>query len=211
MKGPPEGPKPACGRLGNRASHPNLASRGRAWLPRRQKAGTVGLRGKLASATLAEPMARKTATPKPLLERTFEDSTLDGLRAGGFEVAVISSNPERLRVLKNGCAVLFERQPDETLKLAQAPGFVIRGEIGRLWDAGYQKFWLLGPPTDEPFNEPRRPALAEQLKALHRFDAELKAVLGIPSFYNEAIGTTNEISAYDRVQGRDSSSGRRFA
>ena len=156
-------------------------------------------------------MARQTETPKPLLETAFEDGTLDLLRAAGFEVAVIGSNPERIRVLKDTCAALFERQPDETLRLAQTPGYLIRGEIGRLWDAGYQKFWLLGPPTDEPFNEPRRPALATQLKALHRFDAELKAALGIPSFYNESIGSTNEISAYDRVHGRDSSSGQRFS
>src|SRR3990172_3465873 len=74
--------------------------------------------------------------------------------------------------------------------------------LGRLRAAGYQKFWLLGPPTDEPFNEPRRPALAEQLQALHAFSEELKSVLGVPSFYNESIGSTCEVTAYDRLKGR---------
>src|SRR3989338_3154891 len=67
---------------------------------------------------------------------------------------------------------------------------------------GYQRFWLPGPATDEPFNEPRRPALAEQLQALHAFSEELKSVLGVPSFYNESIGSTCEVTAYDRLKGR---------
>lgn len=149
-------------------------------------------------------MPRPIETPKPLSQAVFPPEVLDRLKQAGFEVAVIGGNPERVRVLKNGCAFLFRRLSDGTLTLAQPPGYMIRGEIGRLWDGGYQKFWLLGPPTSEPFNEPRRPALAEQLKALHRFQEELKGVLGLPSFYNEAIGTTNEVSAYDRLKGRDS-------
>lgn len=138
---------------------------------------------------------------RPLVETPFSPEVLERLRQAGFEVTTVSSSPERVRALKHGCAALFERQGGQ-LKLAQAPGYVFRGEIGRLWDAGYQKFWLLGPITDEPFNEPRRPAVAEHLRALHEFSEELKAALGIPSFYNESIGTTSEISAYDRLKGR---------
>ncbi len=103
--------------------------------------------------------------------------------------------------MKSEVAAVFERQ-GAGLRLAEPPGYVFRGEIGRLWDAGYQKFWLLGPPTEEPFSEPRRPATAEQLRALHDFQEELKYLLGVPSFYNESIGTTSEVTAYDRVQGR---------
>ena len=143
---------------------------------------------------------------------------LEALKQAGFEVTTVSSSPERIRVLKHNCAALFERLPGPAggregseLKLAQAPGYILRGEIGRLWDAGYQKFWLLGPvtprsdsgQTDEPFNEPRRPALAEHLRDLHRFSEELKAALDVPSFYNESLGTTNDIAAYDRLKGRE--------
>lgn len=147
-------------------------------------------------------------TPKPLLTQSFPAEVLDRLRQAGFECSTISGNPERVRVLKHNCAALLERQSDGRLRLAQLPGYLFRGEIGRLWDAGYQKFWLLGPVTAEPFNEPRRPALTEQLKLLHRYSEELKSVLGVPSFYNESIGTTSEVSAYDRVMGRGSSTRR---
>jgi hypothetical protein len=141
-------------------------------------------------------------TARPLTTRTFPADAPERLKQQGFEVTTVGSSPERIRVLKHDCAALFERQQGGELRLAQAPGYVFRGEIGRLWDAGYQKFWLLGPVTDEPFSEPRRPALAEQMKQLKQFGDELKYVLGIPSFYNDSIGTTNEISAYDRVRGR---------
>ncbi|MFQ5664376.1 MAG: hypothetical protein ACE5HL_11150, partial [Terriglobia bacterium] len=136
---------------------------------------------------------------------------IERLRQAGFECATIGSNPERIRVLKHNCAALFERESNGQLRLAQPPGYLFRGEIGRLWDAGYQKFWLLGPPTEEPPGEAPRPALAEQLKALHRFSEELKSVLGIPSFYNESIGTTSEVTAYDRVRARSSGSRQRFS
>lgn len=159
-------------------------------------------------------MAAPKETPKPLTTQVFPAKVLDPLRRAGFECTSISSSPERIRVMKHNCAALFERQADPRaggeLRLAQAPGYVFKGEIGRLWDAGYQKFWLLGPATprqdsgqaDEPFREPRRPALAEQLRALHDYSEELKSVLGIPSFYHESLGTTSEITAYDRVKGR---------
>lgn len=155
---------------------------------------------------------------RPLIEKTFPPDILEALKQAGFEVTTVSSSPERIRVLKHNCAALFERVPGPAggregsqFKLAQAPGFVIRGEIGRLWDAGYQKFWLLGPVTpradsgqaDDPFKEPRRPALAEHLRDLQRFIEELKAALGVPSFYNESLGTTNDIAAYDRLKGRE--------
>jgi hypothetical protein len=148
---------------------------------------------------------------RPLIETGFPPEALDRLRAAAFELTTVSSSPERVRVLKHNCAAVFERQGDGQLRLGQVPGYVFRGEIGRLWDAGYQKFWLLGPPTTEPFNEPRRPALSEQLKALHHFSEELKSALSIPSFYNESIGTTNEVSAYDRVRGRNLATPRRVS
>jgi len=147
-------------------------------------------------------MAGPKETPKPLLTESFPAALLDRLRAAGFECTSVSSSPERIRVMKHNSAALFERQADNAFRLAQPPGYLFKGEIGRLWDAGYQKFWLLGPPTDEPFSEPRRPALAEQLQALHAFSEELKSVLGVPSFYNESIGSTCEVTAYDRLKGR---------
>ncbi|HKZ52162.1 MAG TPA: hypothetical protein VJ085_02670, partial [Candidatus Acidoferrales bacterium] len=72
---------------------------------------------------------------RPLIEKAFPAEVLDRLRSAGFEVTTVSSSPERIRVLKHNCAAVFERQTDSQLRLAQVPGYVFRGEIGRLWDA----------------------------------------------------------------------------
>ena len=146
-------------------------------------------------------------TKRPLQQRAFPPETLDHLRKAGFEVASVSSSPERIRVMQSACALLLERQADKSLVLCQKPGLVIKGEIARLWDAGYQKFWLLAPASGDPFTETRQPALATHLKALYDFEEAIKHTLGIPSFYNEAIGSTNKVTAYDRLHGRDASTG----
>ena len=154
-------------------------------------------------------MATAQETDRPLQHRVFPEAVLDRLRREGFEIATISSNPEVVRVMKGGCALLLERKPDRSLVLHQKPGYLIKGEVARLWDAGYQKFWLLGPATDDPFTETRHPALSQHLQELFSFEESLMNVLSIPSFYNESIGSTNKVTAYDRVQGRDSSSSQR--
>ncbi len=46
-------------------------------------------------------------------------------------------------------------------------------------------------------------ATADHLKALHQFSEELKEALGLPSLYNESLGTVSESYQYDRVADRD--------
>ena len=46
-------------------------------------------------------------------------------------------------------------------------------------------------------------ATADHLKALQQFSEELKEALGLPSLYNESLGTVSEAYQYDRVVGRD--------
>ena len=41
------------------------------------------------------------------------------------------------------------------------------------------------------------------MKALQQFSEELKEALGLPSLYNESLGTVSEAYQYDRVVGRD--------
>jgi hypothetical protein len=154
-------------------------------------------------------MSPEQETERPLQQRAFPPETLDRLRTADFEVASVSSDPERIRVMQGTCALLLERQADKSLVLCQKPGLVIKGEIARLWDAGYQKFWLLTSPSGDPFTETRQPAQAAHLQALYAFEEAVKHTLGIPSFYNESIGSTNKVTAYDRVHGRDASSGQR--
>ncbi len=69
------------------------------------------------------------------------------------------------------------------------------GQFTRLWDAGYQKFLL----TDDGR---KIPAVAQQLANLRRFNEELLTALGVPTYYNEALGSTCQVTTYDRVKGR---------
>ena len=73
-------------------------------------------------------------------------------------------------------------------------GIMAQGQFWRhLWDAGYQKFLL----THEGKKFPIR---VGQLTELRRFNEELRAALGVPTYYNEAIGSTCHYSVYDRVK-----------
>jgi hypothetical protein len=76
------------------------------------------------------------------------------------------------------------------------PSIMLNGQFTRLWDAGYQKFLL----SDEGVKVPAR---AEQLLNLRKFNEELRTALGVPTFYNEALGSVSQLSVYDRVRGRE--------
>jgi len=71
----------------------------------------------------------------------------------------------------------------------------VAAEIAALVDGGYQKFWRAG--------NRRVPALAQQLKALHDFEEDLREALGLESLYNTSLGTTNDLHVYDRLAGRE--------
>jgi hypothetical protein len=75
------------------------------------------------------------------------------------------------------------------------PTIMLKGQFTRLWDAGYQKFLL----TDDGI---KVPALASHLSNLRKFNEELRTALGVPTFYNEALGSVSKLSVYDRVKGR---------
>jgi hypothetical protein len=72
---------------------------------------------------------------------------------------------------------------------------MIGSEISKLVNKGYQQF-LKTTKTEVP-------ASADHLKALQQFSEELKEGLGLPSLYNESLGTVSESYQYDRVKGRD--------
>jgi hypothetical protein len=37
---------------------------------------------------------------------------------------------------------------------------------------------------------------------MRRFNEELRTALGVPTYYNEALGSTCQVTTYDRVAGR---------
>ncbi|MGC2818599.1 MAG: hypothetical protein WA198_02880, partial [Candidatus Sulfotelmatobacter sp.] len=47
------------------------------------------------------------------------------------------------------------------------------------------------------------PATADHLKALQNFAEELKVALGLPSLYNESLGTVSDSYHYDRLKDDD--------
>ena len=122
----------------------------------------------------------------------FSAKLMDALPAAGFTV---SSTGGVMRVEKFGSGAEFRRTSDNHYTMTILPTILLNGQFVRLWDAGYQKFLL----TDDGR---KFPAQAEQLVNMRKFNEELRTHLGVPTYYNEALGSTSLVSVYDRVKGR---------
>jgi hypothetical protein len=127
------------------------------------------------------------------VDERFEKEQMDSLAALGFSVG---STRGVVRVEKYGCGAEFRQDPDGRFRMTILPSIMVKGQFSRLWDAGYQKFLLTDDGT-------KLPALAEQLENLRKFNEELRTALGVPTFYNEALGSVSQLSVYDRVKGRE--------
>jgi hypothetical protein len=129
--------------------------------------------------------------------RSFNDvlSVLGGQR---FDVAPAQDGakrtPNAIQVRKYGCAAEIAAAPDGTPEILSRPGILLNGEIARLLDRGYQKFFKT--------SKVEIPATADHLRSLHEFSEELKEAIGATNLYNEALGTTSDVYMYDRVKGR---------
>ena len=125
----------------------------------------------------------------------------DNLRARQFEVSPFAGMADARMVSKGGVAAVLlpgitdSRWESGGARLAVTPGLLVRGEIARLLDRGYQKFIKTA--------QFELPATAPQLQAIHAFTEELNQVTGALGLYNESLGTTSDLYQYDRVQGRD--------
>jgi hypothetical protein len=136
-------------------------------------------------------MAKKTP------QKTFND-VLAILGSQRFDVAPAQEGAKRsskaFQVRKYGCAAEIAEAPDGTVEILARPGLLLNGEISRLLDRGYQKFFKS--------SKLEIPATADHLRAIHEFSEELKEAAGATSLYNEALGTTSDVYHYDRVKGR---------
>ena len=132
--------------------------------------------------------------PNPMwnVNERFDAATLETLPSKGFQV---SSTRGVVRVEKYGSGAEFRRVPNGRFQMTILPTLLIEGQFARLWDAGYQKFFI----TDDGR---KIPALAQQLEHMRKFNEELRSALGVPTYYNEALGSTCQVTEYDRVQGR---------
>ncbi len=127
------------------------------------------------------------------VEQRFSQKAIESLAAMGFSVG---STRGVVRVEKFGCGAEFRQDTDGSYQLTILPTIMVKGQFSRLWDAGYQKFLL----TDTGL---KLPALAMHLQSLRKFNEELRTALGVPTFYNEALGSVSQVSVYDRVLGRE--------
>jgi len=122
------------------------------------------------------------------------DQTLDILRDHSFDVSPFVAVAGGFLVSKGGAAAVLVDHDDQAA-MAVSPGALIRGEVARLLDRGYQKFIKT--------SQFEIPASAAQLHAIHRFSEELKLLTGATDLYNESLGTTSDRYQYDRLKGRE--------
>jgi hypothetical protein len=124
--------------------------------------------------------------------RSFEDHKA-ALKSAGFGMQADGSG--KAHVQKYGCAAILEDRGTEAPRVRDS-GVVAGSEVANLVNAGYQQFFVT--PSGK-----RLPALAEQLRALHDFQEDLKEALGLTSLYNTSLGTVSNRHLYDRVKDRD--------
>ncbi len=129
-------------------------------------------------------MASKSAAAQDI-QKQFEHA--------GF--AVSAARPGRLELRKSGFVAYLERRGANWLQ-SGPPYFLTHGTLCELEDRGYQKFWLSKPENK------RFPIRKVELESLHRFDEEVRYILGTTSLYNESLGSTNARTVYDRLTGR---------
>ena len=127
-------------------------------------------------------------------ERTYEDA-LSWLRDHGFDLLEAPGTQGRVFIRKYNVSSAIQKDGDDGVKIFAYPGYLVGSEISKLINRGYQQF-LKTAKTEVP-------ATADHLKALQQFTEELKEALGLPSLYNESLGTVSESYQYDRVTDRD--------
>ena len=127
-------------------------------------------------------------------ERTY-DEAVNWLRDHGFDLIEAPGRPGRVFVKKYNVSAAIQKEGDDHVKIFAYPGYLIGGEISKLVNKGYQQF-LKTSKTEVP-------ATADHLKALQQFTEELKEALGLPTLYNESLGTVSESYQYDRIENRD--------
>jgi hypothetical protein len=125
-------------------------------------------------------------------EISFEER-LDMLKQAGFTVQVSGS---RAKIMRDGIAAVLEEGPDGAPRVVERAGIAMGDAIGVLVDGGFQKFFRT--PDGR-----KKPALADELKAIHNFQEGLRERLDMVSLYNESLGTVSTQYLYDRVENRD--------
>ena len=133
------------------------------------------------------------STGKGSIGKADNSRWMERLKEAGFTTA--DRDGGRVLVSKYGCGALIEKTASGEPQFAVRGGLLAGEGIAHLLDRGFQKFWQDG--------ERSFPALARQLKALHNFEEDLRALMGLTSLYNEALGTVSSRYVYDRIESRE--------
>jgi hypothetical protein len=126
---------------------------------------------------------RERPKPPSLAER------VDLLTQAGFATEQLPDG--RVKITKHGVGAIIGDAGKNQPEIEKA-GVLVGSEIAILLSAGYQMFL-------ETSSGNRFPATAEQLKALHEFEEDVKEALGLVSLYNTSLGTTSQKHEYDRL------------
>jgi hypothetical protein len=122
----------------------------------------------------------------------FDQPQVESLAAKGF---LVRSSGGVVRIEKHNCGAELRKTPEGRFQMTIIPTVMMQGQFTRLWDAGYQKFLLNAEGKKYPIR-------VDQLSDMRNFNEELRTALGVPTYYNEALGSTCQFTVYDRVKGR---------
>lgn len=115
---------------------------------------------------------------------------VDLLKKAGFSAETLPDG--RVKITKNGIGAIVGDEGKNQPEIERA-GVLVGPDIATLLNTGYQMF--LETPGGK-----RIPATAEQLKALHEFEDDVKAALDLVNLYNTSLGTTTPKHMYDRLE-----------
>jgi hypothetical protein len=123
------------------------------------------------------------------------DEALAWLRDNGFDILEAPGTQNRVFLRKLNVSAAIQKTDENGVKIFAHPGYLVGSEISKLINKGYQQV-LKTTKTEIA-------ATADHLKALHDFSEQLKEALGLPSLYNESLGTVSAAYQYDRIVDRD--------
>jgi len=112
------------------------------------------------------------------------------LKQAGFSTERMADG--RVKIAKNGVAAIVGDEGKNQPQFERA-GLLVGSEIATLLNRGYQMFL-------ETASGRKLPATAKELKALHEFEEDIRAALGMVDLYNTSLGTTSPKHEYDRLR-----------
>jgi hypothetical protein len=126
------------------------------------------------------------------VDKLFTQAQVESLSSKGF---LVRNSGGVVRIEKYDCGAELRKAAHGDFQMTEIPCIMWDGQFTRLWDAGYQKFLLT-------HDAKKLPVRVNQLVDLRRFNEEMRTALGVPTYYNEALGSTCHLTVYDRVKGR---------